>query len=150
MDKQVAQLTTPSADTRGKKITRYVLYAFCAVVVALPIYFSFSVYRSMADRTKVYSANYATAPLRKAAEAHYQKNGTLPRNLADLGVAPPGVPYLEALGFRDGMITFTPKDTHTRGTITWTPVVEGKTVSWHCSATGFRNGDLPSECRRQR
>jgi hypothetical protein len=115
MDKQVAQLTTPSADTRGKKITRYVLYAFCAVVVA-----------------------------------HYQKNGALPRNLADLGLAPPGVPYLEALGFRDGMITFTPKDTHTRGTITWTPVVEGKTVSWHCSATGFRNGDLPSECRRQR
>ena len=148
MDKHVAQLTTPSPDTRGKKITRYVLYAFCAVMVALPFYFAFNVYRSMADHTKVYSANFATAPLRKAVEAHYEKNGALPRNLADVDVAPPGVPYLEALGVRDGTITFTPRDTHTRGTITWAPVAAGKTLNWHCSAGGFRNGDLPSECRR--
>ena len=57
---------------------------------------------------------------------------------------------LEALEVHDGTITFTPKDTHTRGTVPWTPAVEGKTLNRHCSATGFRDGDLPSECRRQR
>jgi hypothetical protein len=116
MDKDAAQLTTPSPDTRGKKTTRCVLYAFCAAMLALPFYFSFNVYRSMAD----------------------------------LDVASPGGPYFEALGVRDGRITFTPAGTHTRGTITWAPGVEGKALSWHCSATGFRDGDLPSECRPQR
>jgi hypothetical protein len=114
MDKHAAQLTTPSPEPRGKKIMRYILYAFCAAVVAVPICVFIGVYRDMAD----------------------------------LGVASAGVPHVEDLGIRDGTITFTPAQTHTRGNVTWTPMVEGRTLNWHCSAIGFGGGQLPAVCRR--
>lgn len=99
-------------------------------------------------RKEVERAIDATHPHRMRTAEFYAKNARLPETLEEIGLATVS-PAIAALSYRDGRMTLAlPKQlARDRREMTFTPIIDGTKLTWHCTTVGMRKERIPAMCR---
>ena len=131
----------------GRGISRVLVGIIPPLAAVAAVALSIAAYTDFMMKGRVARTAMAAESYQREVEKFFAANRRMPRDLAELGMAPPASLDVQSFSLRDGRIIAEPAGFNPPGVLIFTPAMVGNGIAWKCSADRLRESILPEQCR---